>query len=197
MKSPFPEGEYIESNKCDTMSDFLRFSSKESSELTDDSFDLSIEQKNQIHSLLRIEMLTINLLLDYVHKMEIVPKEILTTDLYHSCYKEICISKISGNQILSEEKISPFFTLIPRTLFLSATVYGESQSATKVEMIKTSLPTKYRWCFDLLELISILSTTKINPYTHSIFEESLLKQLNERYDLEIKMYRRFLKWQKM
>ena len=200
VKSPFPEGE-------------------DNSELTD-------VQKKFLEKRLQIEMLTINLALDYVSKMEEPPKTILREDLYRNCFKEVCISKIINTEhssphreskisdtehssphheskildteIISEEKIIPFLSLVPRTTFVSTSIKTTISSPKNNSDEKTisepgQIPTKYTWCFDLLELVTILATTKINPYTRGYFDDDLVKRLNGIYDLEIKMYHRFLK----
>lgn len=167
IKSPFPEAE-------------------DNSQLTD-------KQREFLKQSLQLEMLSINLVLDYVSKMEELPQTILRSDLYRNCFKEICISNIinedkkhANAEIISEEKISPFLSLIPKTIFVSTSVKIKENHSNQT-------PTKYTWCFGILELIAILATTKINPYTREYFDDDLLNRLTQTYDLEIKMYRRFLK----
>ena len=133
------------------------------------SLDLLIKEFN-------IEISSLQFLFDKLSMSLIpIPNNILSTETYTTCYKDICLL---DNKMNSEIDCDLVQTSVKKLVWVG----GEDKNLY------------VSWCFDLTELLILLITTKINPYTNKKFKKDIRRSLTEKYENEISYCQRYVEW---
>lgn len=139
----------------------------------DDNYYLTEEELSTIELKLQSEMLTYNHLSDKISREDYIPETILKSDIHNKCSKEICLY----NHGLIENSEDYFIYLDPRIepIWISQIIDKSTQA----------------FCFELIELLTIIENNDVNPYTDQVFPQNIRLKLFEKYKIEFKLLKRY------
>jgi hypothetical protein len=133
---------------------------------------LSSGESQNITNYLKHEMLTINHLINLeTMKSGIIPTKIINSSIHGESQRDVCLSPIGYSTTVNELEFgiaSVNMVQVPdRPASLMATVVG---------------------CFNLLDLLDLLLSNKINPYTGFPFSIETRDKLSRRFEIHLKMF---------
>lgn len=132
---------------------------------------LSEDEKNTLISILKKEMLALNLLMKKLENAKQI--QLIPSDLYNECYLQI--------SLLQEEDID--LDMMKYTSF-------ESPNFTMISEYNENTDTYHTYTFDVLELLLMILLNENNMYTNKPFSETSLENTMSKYATEFKMIRR-------
>jgi hypothetical protein len=132
---------------------------------------LSMEEKSQLQSTFKTEMMTINLLIkiqENSHKLEMIP-----SNLYNECFMQVSALL---NQDLDLD-------LLKHASF-------ESSSFITIPEYNENTDTYHMYSFDVLDLIHLIVFKENNVYTGKPFSEQNIENITMKHSIEMKMIKR-------
>jgi hypothetical protein len=147
----------------------------------DDNPHLTAVHYGEFAQSLAIETVAMNALMEKVAAMKVLPEAILNTEKHSQCKEEVCVWSMPADGIAAS-------TAHDKVLFLDRTTDPMVWVADTAGMqyVYTA------WCFKLSDLILILATDGLNPYTKKPFPGSVSLSLKVRYHVELVLVRRYL-----
>lgn len=139
-------------------------------EIFDNKF-LSNEERETLISILKKEMLAINLLMKKLENSKTI--ELIPSNLYNECY--IQISLLYENDIDLE--------IMKHTSF-------ESPNFTMISEYNENTDTYHTYTFDVIELLLMILLNENNIYTNKPFSETSIENIISKYKTELKMMKR-------
>jgi hypothetical protein len=139
-------------------------------EVFDNKF-LSTEERELLISILKKEMLALNLLMKKLENSKMI--ELVPSNLYNECYIQISL-------------------LYEKDIDLEVMKYAsfESPNFTMISEYNENTDTYHTYTFDILELLLMILLNENNMYTNKPFSETSIENIISKYKTELKMLKR-------
>jgi hypothetical protein len=134
---------------------------------------LSKSNLDRLKQTLKHEKLSLNLTIEKILTATMIPDAILNTPIHTQSYKDVCIRGLGG-QVGSLENLCFHETSERSLIYVSDT--------------DTSVGNIHVWCFNLLQLVALITLKQTNPYTNNPFTDRVTQVLRNKYFIEIQMY---------
>jgi hypothetical protein len=140
-----------------------------------DNKALSGQTLDRLKQTLQRERLSLNLTIEKALTASELEVPILNTSIHTQCYKDVCLRGLGGEVEKSED------------LYFHET---SARPLIYVSDIDDQIGNVHVWCFNLLQLVALITLKQYNPYTNQPFTTQTTARLRAKYAIEIQMYQR-------